>query len=67
MQMQSAKFSDIRNQLQLTDDRVYFYTVTNDGTIVLRKSDDYELLAEEGLKEIYGNEPDGLWEKCLDD
>jgi len=65
--MHAAKFSDIRIQLQLNDDKVYFYTVDKDGTILLRKANDYELLAEEGLKEIYADEPDGLWEKCLDD
>jgi hypothetical protein len=65
--MQAAKFSEIRNQLQLNDDKIYFYTIDKDGTILLRKASDYELLAEEGLKEIYLAEPDGLWEKCLED
>ena len=27
---------------------------------------EYELLAEAGLKEIYDNEPEGLWEQCLE-
>ena len=27
---------------------------------------EYELLAEEGLKEVYENEPEGLWEQCLE-
>ena len=27
---------------------------------------EYELLAEAGLKEVYDNEPDGLWEQCLE-
>ncbi len=27
---------------------------------------DYNLLAEEGLKAIYADEPDGLWESCLE-
>ena len=29
-------------------------------------TDEYELLAEEGLKEIYDNEPEGIWEQCLE-
>ena len=29
-------------------------------------ADEYELLAEEGLKEVYDNEPEGLWEQCLE-
>ncbi len=29
-------------------------------------TDEYELLAEEGLKEVYDNEPEGLWENCLE-
>ncbi|MEI6758263.1 MAG: hypothetical protein WCK85_10430 [Chlorobium sp.] len=65
--MQAAKFADIRLQLQLNDETVYFYIVEKDGSIRLRKANDYELLAEEGLKGIYDNEPEGLWEKCLDD
>lgn len=27
---------------------------------------EYELLAEAGLKEVYNNEPEGLWEQCLE-
>ena len=27
---------------------------------------EYELLAEAGLKEVYDNEPAGLWEQCLE-
>ncbi len=65
--MQAAKFSEIRNQLQLNDDKIYFYAIDKDGTILLRKATDYELLAEEGLKDTYLMEPDGLWEKCLED
>ena len=29
-------------------------------------TDEYELLAEDGLKEVYDNEPEGLWEQCLE-
>ena len=28
--------------------------------------DEYQLLAEAGLKEVYDNEPEGLWEQCLE-
>lgn len=65
--MQVAKLLDIKNQLQITDETLCCYIVDKDGTIRLRKASDYELLAEEGLKDIYDNEPAGLWEKCLDD
>ena len=27
---------------------------------------EYELLAEDGLKEVYDQEPEGLWEQCLE-
>jgi hypothetical protein len=27
---------------------------------------DYNLLAEDGLKAVYDDEPDGLWESCLE-
>ena len=27
---------------------------------------EYQLLAEAGLKEVYDNEPEGLWEQCLE-
>ncbi|MCC0175535.1 hypothetical protein I4641_00885 [Waterburya agarophytonicola K14] len=29
-------------------------------------TEEYELLAEEGLKEVYDREPEGLWEQCLE-
>ena len=41
--------------------------------IILQPSQDsnftqneYEVLAEAGLKEVYDNEPEGLWEQCLE-
>ena len=41
--------------------------------IILQQSQDnilgkneYELLAEAGLKEVYDNEPEGLWEQCIE-
>ncbi len=27
---------------------------------------DYEYLAEEGLQSVYADEPEGLWESCLE-
>ncbi len=27
---------------------------------------DYDLLADPGLKAVYADEPDGLWESCLE-
>ena len=64
--MNIAKFSDIKKQLDLQDDNIYFYTIEEDGTFKLRQVNEYELLAEEGLKEVYDNEPEGLWEQCLE-
>lgn len=29
-------------------------------------TEEYELLAEEGLKEVYDSEPEGLWKQCLE-
>ncbi len=29
-------------------------------------NNEYELLAEDGLKEVYDQEPEGLWEQCLE-
>lgn len=65
--MQIAKFSEIKQRLHIEEDEIYFYAASADGTITLRKANEYLLQAEAGLKEIYGDEPDGLWEKCLDD
>lgn len=61
-----AKFQEIKKQFNLQDDDLYFYTEEADGTLKLRRVNEYELLVEEGLKEVYDNEPDGLWEKCLE-
>jgi len=38
--MQSAKFSEIRRQLGIEDDDVYFFAVDDNGTIVLRRKTD---------------------------
>jgi DNA transposition AAA+ family ATPase len=64
--MQVAKFSDIKQKLHLQDDESYLYAVEQDGTIKLRRATEYELLAENGLRDVYDDEPDGLWEKCLE-
>ncbi len=29
-------------------------------------ADEYELIAQEGLKEVYDQEPEGVWEQCLE-
>jgi hypothetical protein len=61
-----AKFEMIKKQFDLQDDELFLYAEEADGTLKLRRVSEYELLAEEGLKEIYDNEPDGLWEQCLE-
>lgn len=62
-----AKFAEIKKQLKIEDDNLYFYTTEADRTLTLRQAGEYEILAEEGLKEVYDEEPEGLWEKCLED
>lgn len=64
--MQIARFEEIKEKFNIENENFYFYTVEADGTLKLREANEYELLAEEGLKEIYDNEPEGLWEKCLE-
>lgn len=64
--MSFAKFEAIKKQFNLQDDELYFYAQEADGTLKLRRVNEYELLAEEGLKEVYDSEPDGLWEQCLE-
>lgn len=64
--MNVATLHDIKQKLELKDENIFFYSVESDGTIKLRKATEYEILAEEGLKDVYGDEPDGLWERCLD-
>ena len=63
--MQIAKFKQIKQIFDLKDDELYCYRVETDGTITIKKVNEYEILAEEGLKDVYDNEPDGLWEQCL--
>ena len=64
--MEIAKFEQIKEKFEIKDDQLYIYTVETDGTLKLLKVNDYEILAEEGLKDVYDNEPDGLWEQCLE-
>ena len=64
--MPLAKFEVIKDQFELKDEYLYFYTIEPDGTLKLRRVSEYELLAEAGLKAVYDDEPDGLWETCLD-
>ncbi|MDJ0842975.1 MAG: hypothetical protein QNJ08_01935 [Crocosphaera sp.] len=64
--MQIAKFEQIKQIFDLKDDELYYYTVEADGTLTLQKVKEYEILAEEGLKDVYDKEPDGLWEQCLE-
>jgi hypothetical protein len=41
--------------------------LTTDEVVSLAHSeDDYILLAQEGLRTVYDQEPDGLWEQCLE-
>ncbi len=64
--MPLAKFEMIKDQFELKDEYLYFYTTEADGTLKLRRVSEYELLAEDGLKTVYDDEPDGLWEDYLE-
>jgi hypothetical protein len=64
--MPAATFEEIKQKFGLKDETLYLYTLAEDGTLTLRKVSDYELLAEEGLRDVYDDEPEGLWERCLE-
>ena len=64
--MQVATFDEIKEKLAIKDEEFFIYTVEKDGILKLARLDEYTILAEEGLKEVYDNEPLGLWEQCLE-
>ena len=63
--MQIAKFKEIKEIFNFNDESYYTYSISETGTISIKKVNEYDLFAEEGLKEIYDSEPEGLWENCL--
>jgi uncharacterized phage-like protein YoqJ len=65
--MQIAMFKEIRNKFKIDDESFYIYTIDEDRALKIRTVNEYEIFTEEGLKEIYDNEPEGIWEKCLED
>ena len=64
--MQVARFDEIKEKFEIKDEELFIYAVESDETLKLTRLNEYEILAEEGLKDVYDNEPDGLWEKCLE-
>jgi hypothetical protein len=64
--MPIAKFDEIKQILAIQDDDFFLYHLEEDGSLKLIKISEYEVFVEEGLKEVYDNEPVGLWEKCLE-
>ena len=66
MNMKVARFDQIKEKFKIKDEELFIYTVESDKTLKLTRLNEYEILAEEGLKDVYDNEPDGLWEKCLE-
>ena len=64
--MPVARFDQIKEQLSIKDEELFIYEVEPDGSLKLIRLNEYEILAEEGLKEVYENEPLGLWEQCLE-
>ena len=67
MKMKVARFDEIKEKFEIKDEELFLYAVESDKTLKLTRLNEYEILAEEGLKDVYDNEPDGLWEKCLED
>ena len=66
MNMKVARFDEIKEKFEIKDEELFIYAVESDETLKLIRLNEYEILAEEGLKNVYDNEPDGLWEKCLE-
>jgi hypothetical protein len=64
--MKVARFDEIKEKFEIKDEELFIYAVESDKTLKLTRLNEYEILAEEGLKDVYDNEPDGLWEKCLE-
>jgi hypothetical protein len=66
MKMKVARFDEIKEKFEIKDEELFLYAVESDETLKLTRLNEYEILAEEGLKDVYDDEPDGLWEKCLE-
>ena len=66
MNMKVARFDEIKEKFEIKDEELFIYAVESDETLKLTRLNEYEILAEEGLKDVYDNEPDGLWEKCIE-
>ena len=64
--MKVARFDEIKEKFEIKDEELFIYAVESDEILKLTRLNEYEILAEEGLKDVYDNEPDGLWEKCLE-
>ncbi|MEB3120827.1 MAG: hypothetical protein VKL41_06345 [Snowella sp.] len=64
--MKVARFHEIKEKFEIKDEELFIYALESDETLKLTRLNEYEILAEEGLKDVYDNEPDGLWEKCLE-
>jgi hypothetical protein len=64
--MKVARFNEIKEKFEIKDEELFIYVVESDETLKLTRLNEYEILAEEGLRDVYDNEPDGLWEKCLE-
>jgi hypothetical protein len=64
--MPIAKFNEIKEKLAIKDEDFFVYSIEEDGTFKLVRLNEYEVLTEEGLKDIYDSEPIGLWEQCLE-
>jgi hypothetical protein len=64
--MPIAKLNEIKEKLAIKDEDFFVYSVEQDGALKLVKLNEYQILAEDGLKEVYDDEPVGLWEQCLE-
>ena len=66
MKMKVPRFDEIKEKFEIKDEELFIYAVEYNETLKLTRLNEYEILAEEGLKDVYDNELDGLWEKCVE-
>lgn len=64
--MKIARFDQIQEKFEIKNDELFIYIEEPDQTLKLIRLNEYAILAEEGLRDVYDHEPDGVWEKCLE-
>lgn len=66
IKMKIARFDEIKEKFEIKNDELFIYIEEPDQTLKLIRLNEYAILAEEGLRDVYDREPDGVWEKCLE-